>query len=198
MLFKFVRFTSKMIFKFFFGLRILGMENIPARGGFILASNHVSFLDPVVCGAACPREINFMARHDLFKNRFFGWFIRKLHAFPVKRQTGDIYAIKESLRRLQQNQGLLVFPEGSRQEAGLSETAQSGIGFLASKSQVPIIPAYIHGTAQALPKGAKFFHQSRISIMFGKQIPIERRLSYHDIAQRALDGIRQLSCSISS
>ena len=159
-----------------------------------MASNHVSYLDPIVLAIATPRKLNFMARDDLFRNAFFGWFIYSLGAFPVKRESADLSALKEAIRRLKQGKVLVLFPEGSRAFEGRSNEPQPGIGFLAAKSSVPIIPAFIKGADIALPKGAKKIRSTEIDVYFGPQISIEGRLPYEDIAANVMVNIRRLAC----
>lgn len=196
MLYWILRSICVLLCKIFFRVKVYGRRNIPKNGGFILASNHLSHLDPVVLGVVCPRRLNFMARHDLFLHRFFGGLISRLGAFPVKRNTADRWALKEAMKRLNRGGGLVLFPEGARQ-AGMNNQAsvpQGGIGFLAAKVNVPVIPAYIKGTQTALPKGAKCIKPGRVSVYFGEKIYIERRLPYHEIASTIMANITQLSC----
>ena len=181
--------------KTFFSLRVFGQENVPKKGGFILASNHVSFLDPVAVGVACPRKLNYMARDTLFSNRLFAWLLNDCGSFPLKRDSADLSALKEAIKRLKSGQGLLLFPEGRRSaDKDTLLKPRAGVGFLASKLKVPVIPALVKGTDRALPRGAKFFRSSNISVIFGKQILIERRMPYKDIAQQVINDIRHLSC----
>ncbi|MDD5155863.1 MAG: lysophospholipid acyltransferase family protein [Candidatus Omnitrophica bacterium] len=178
-----------------FRLKAAGQENIPKRGGFLIASNHVSYLDPVAVGVACPRPLNYMARHDLFKNAASSFILRHSRAFPVKRKSADLGALKEALRRLKNGDGLLVFPEGSRQENIHLSEAEAGVGFLAAKAGVPVVPAFVSGTDRALSRDAKFIKlATEIRVRFGKQIHIEGRMPYQDIAQIIMDSIRHLSC----
>lgn len=159
-----------------------------------MASNHVSYLDPiVVASGAHRRHLNFMARHDLFKGRF-GKFISALGAFEVKRDSPDLSAIKEAINRVKKGQGLLLFPEGARKFEDGSVEPQAGIGFLASKLNVPVIPAYISGTDKAWPRHAKSVKFTKVKVCFGKEISIERGLPYQDIAKLIMERIRLLSC----
>lgn len=183
-------FGLKAIFK----IQIEGKKNIPKKGGFILVSNHVSYLDPVALGAVCPRKLSFMARHDLFFNPFLGWLISRLGAFPVKRNTADLSSLREAIRRLKNGRGLLLFPEGSRSRNGIAFAPQPGVGFLAARLNVPVIPAFIKGSDEALPKGSKFFRFKPILVRFGAQISLERRMPYQDIAMKIMENIRHLSC----
>jgi len=192
MLYCISRFLCFLIFKIVFRFEVWGREYIPEKGGFILASNHVSYLDPVAVGIACPRRLNFMARHDLFFNHWFSWFISKVGAFPVKRDSADLSALKEAMRRIRNGEPLVLFPEGSRRFNGTSAEPQAGIGFLAMKLNVPVVPALIKGTETALPKGAKFIRPAKVSVYFGKQILIERGLSYQAVAQTIMESIKIL------
>lgn len=183
-----------LIFKLIFRLRVFGKNYIPKKGGFILASNHISYLDPVALGVACPRQLNFMAKEELFSNPLFSWFILALGAFPVERDSADLSALKEAMQRVKTGEVLVLFPEGSRRFNGESKRPYPGIGFLAAKLDVPVIPAFIKGTEKALPSDTKFIRPHKISVYFGKQIYIERRLPYQDIALKIMEDIRHLSC----
>jgi 1-acyl-sn-glycerol-3-phosphate acyltransferase len=195
MLYKVFRFLLFIVFKLFFRLQVKGKEYIPKKGGFILASNHISYLDPMVLGVACPRLLNFMAKQDLFRNPLFSWLISTVGSFPVKRESVDISALKEAMQRLRNGKALLLFPEGRRGEAdAVTSQPQGGVGFLAAKLNVAVVPAFIKGTEKALPKGAKFIRPSKISVYFGKQIQIERGMPYQDIAKLIMAKIRHLSC----
>ncbi len=193
MLYRIAASLSNFVFGFFFRIKIKGAENIPKEGGFILASNHLSYLDPAVLAIACPREVNFMAKKELFNIPLLSNLISALGAFPVKRNTADISALKEAMKRVNAGNGLLVFPEGSRKEGSTDLEPQAGIGFLAAKINALVIPAFISGTENALPKGSKFIKSAKVSVTFGKQISIERGMPYKEIAQKIMDSIRQLS-----
>lgn len=193
MVYTFLRNLSLIILKIFFGLKVRGKENFPKRGGFILAGNHVSLLDPLVLSAASPRELNFMARHDLFSNRFFSWLISSANAFPVQRESADFSALREAIRRIQKGGGLLLFPEGRRrEEKDLHLKPQEGVGFLASKLNVPVIPAFVKGTGKAMPKGEKCIRRAKISVNFGKPVYVEKGADYSDIAHIVMENIKQL------
>jgi 1-acyl-sn-glycerol-3-phosphate acyltransferase len=181
-------------FIFFMKLDIKGSENVPKKGGFILVSNHVSNLDPIVLGLACPGNLNFMAKEELFSNPFFGKILRLVNCFPLKRKGADLGAIREAIRRVNRGGGLLIFPEGTRSVDGKLGKGQEGVGFLVDKLNVPVIPAFVKGTLEAMPKGAVFPCPIKISVTFGKQIPLERRVAYSDVAATVMQAIKQLSC----
>jgi len=194
MLYRFTSLLALIACKVIFGVQAKGIEHIPKKGGFILASNHVSYLDPIVLGAISPRKLNFMAKEELFCHPLISWFLSQVGAFPVKRDSADLSALRYAMRRLREGKVLILFPEGSRRFDSTSTEPYPGIGFLTAKSNVPVIPVFIKGTERALPRGAKFIRPAKISVYFGKQISIERRVPYQDIAKLIMDNIRHLSC----
>ncbi|HQP91210.1 MAG TPA: lysophospholipid acyltransferase family protein [Candidatus Omnitrophota bacterium] len=198
MFYYFARFLCAVFCVLFFRIRIYGRENVPKKGAFILAGNHVSYLDPVVFGVSCPRVISYMARSTLFNNKIFGWIITHCHTFPVKREGGDIGAFREALRRLKKGVGLLVFPEGTRSLTGELGKARAGIGLLIKKSGVPVLPAYADGSKNAWPKGAKFPRPVRITVHFGKLIDfnMNQELSDQEVAEKVMDQIRRIKESL--
>lgn len=185
--------------KVFLRQRAYGREMVPKKGGFILAGNHASYLDPVVFGVACPRGLNYLARDTLFRNRFFGWLICSVHTIPLKRDAADLGAIKEGIKRLKHGQGLLLFPEGTRSVDGVLQKGRHGVGFLARKSGVPVVPAYCHGTFEAWPKGAKTFKPTPVVVRFGAPVIFNDKsgLSDQEIADRIMEEIKRLKDSVS-
>ena len=194
MLYLILRFLAFLIFNTLFRIKVYGIEHLPKIGAFILASNHISYLDPIVLGIACPRRLNYMAKQELFKTVLLSWFMSSIGVFPIKRDSADLSALKEAMRRLKDGKALVVFPEGSRRFDGGPHEPQAGIGFLVTKINVPIVPAFLKGTEIALPLGARFIRRTNISVYFGKQILIERGMPYQDIAKEVMENIRHLSC----
>lgn len=194
-----VRLIVLLFFKIFFRFKVYGKDNVPKEGAFILAGNHVSYLDPPAVSCASPRALHFMARHDLFYNWAFGALIRALNSFPVKREGAGFGALKDAVRRLRKGEVILIFPEGRRSETGEIQPAQPGVGFLSIMSGVPILPAYVEGTRKALPKGARFLRASRISVSFGKvvepqklKLSSDRKQACQELADYVLNEIKNL------
>jgi len=197
-----VYFIGKTLIRIFgkvlFDVKVTGRENLPKKGGFIVAANHVSYLDPPIIGAACPGRLFYMARHDLFRNPLFGVILRSVNVFPVKRNSADITALKKALKILKSGRGLLLFPEGSRQQPGRLGEPTAGVGLLVAKSKAPVIPAFIKGTEIALPKGAKKLTRAKVTIHFGKPVNFERGIAYKDIAAGIMKSISDISCALNS
>jgi len=150
--------------------RCFGMRNVPATGGVLIVCNHQSFLDPPLVAIGLRREANYLARHGLFDHRPFRWLIEHLNAFPVRQNTADIRAIKESLRRLRAGQMLVVFPEGSRTEDGRIAPFLPGAGVIAKRARVPIVPTLIDGTFQAWPRHQLLPRTGNVILEFGPPI----------------------------
>lgn len=164
-------------------MKVEGVENIPKTGGVVLAANHASHVDPPLLGAACPRPVHYLAKESLFKVPVLKWFLPKIAQVPVARDTkGRGLAVIVSLRLLRQGKVLGVFPEGTRSVDGKRQKARTGVVVLASKSHCPILPAYIYGTRQAMPKGAKLpFPGKPIGVRFGKPFFLtEEQQDLHD------------------
>lgn len=119
---------------------------IPKKGPAIIASNHKSWLDPVIIGIASQRKVRFIAKAELFRIPLLNWLIISLGAFPVKRGAADISAIKMSLRILRQGDVLGIFVEGTRvKKEGIGEL-KPGVYAIAKISQAPVIICAVRGT----------------------------------------------------
>jgi 1-acyl-sn-glycerol-3-phosphate acyltransferase len=150
-----------------FDLHVRGVENVPREGGVLIVANHQSLLDPVLVGVRLPRPTSYLAKSELFENRFFGWLIRNLYAFPVRQGEGDVGAVREAIRRLQDGNALVLFPEGTRTENGELTPIEGGVGLIVRKAGVPVVPCVIEGSYAAWPKGRKLFHPGEIDVRFG-------------------------------
>ena len=175
-----------------FGVRCFGQHNVPAFGGALLASNHQSFLDPMLAGLGLSREVHYMARDSLFRNWAFGWLIRSLNAFPVKRSTADLAAIKEALRRLKRGQLVLLFGEGTRTQDGRIAPLQPGIIMLARKAKVPVIPVVIDGAFEAWPRHHKLWRFEDIRTKYGQPMTAQQIKDQGDESAAKILWQRQL------
>jgi 1-acyl-sn-glycerol-3-phosphate acyltransferase len=160
--------------KVFNRLEVIGNENIPEKGGVIVAANHFSYLDPPVIGVALKRQASFIAKEGLFKIPIIGRGI-KAFSFPVKRDRPQPSTIKEAVSRLKQGGVIVLFPEGGRSANGSFLDAKRGVGMIAAMSSAPVVPALIEGTDRAFPVGAKIFRPAKISVVFGTPLKIEKK-----------------------
>jgi 1-acyl-sn-glycerol-3-phosphate acyltransferase len=161
----------RLIFTVRFGLTVTGHEHIPKTGPVILASNHLSFLDPPLLGCICRRPIRFMARSDLFKPGFLGWYLRTVRVMPLNRGEADFGAVRQAIQVLKAGEMVTIFPEGGRSLTGKLGEAKRGVGLLAEATKAPIVPVVIQGTYQALPPGVTKLQKAKIRVAFGPPIP---------------------------
>jgi 1-acyl-sn-glycerol-3-phosphate acyltransferase len=169
-----------------FDLKTYGRENVPKDGGVLLVANHQSYLDPVLVAVHLSRPVSFLAKSELFENPYFGWFIRKLHAFPVRQGDGDIGAVKEVIRRLEEGNALNIYPEGSRTKTGEIAPLERGVALVIRKAGVPVVPVAIHGSFAAWPKNKKLFHPHPIRVKYGPPMNLGKKKG--DEIVRELEG----------
>jgi 1-acyl-sn-glycerol-3-phosphate acyltransferase len=127
-------------------LRVYGKDRVPAEGGCVVASNHFSWLDPPVLGAASPRVLYYMAKIEAHKVPGLGAFIRSFGCFPVRRGESDREAVRTMRRIVAEGKALGLFVEGTRQRSGVPGEVQPGAAMVAIQEQVPVVPVAIHGS----------------------------------------------------
>lgn len=146
MLYWFFRWVFVLIFRFFYRWEVSGRENIPLTGSFIICSNHISWWDPPLVGSLVSHQpVYFMAKEELFQLPVFGSIMRKIHAFPVKRDSADRRAIRTALDVLKGGNILGLFPEGTRSKTDELLPPQPGVGMIAIKSEAAVLPVGITG-----------------------------------------------------
>lgn len=171
--YRFGYFLFKILSKILFRPNVQGRKNIPPKGAFILAPNHASSLDPHIVGTSIWREIYFFARSSLMKNRPLQMLFRLWNCITVDRDNPTPGSLKKAVQALKQGKPLVIFPEGTRSENGELQKGKLGLGFIAHKSQVPIVPVYVHGSYEILPKGIKFPRFKKLTVSIGKPLDFE-------------------------
>jgi len=179
----------------FFHWRLYGLENIPRKGPFLLVSNHQSFLDPIFCGSPPKRHLCFLARDTLFRHWFFGRVLASVNAIPVKREGGDVAAMKKVIGKLQEGRGVCLFPEGTRTSDGRILPFKAGLGLLCRRGNAAIVPVVIDGAFECWPRHRKLFSPGgRIIVHYGKAITAEqaRRMGDEKLAEFLTETLRQM------
>jgi 1-acyl-sn-glycerol-3-phosphate acyltransferase len=184
-------------FKVVFGFKSTGSEVVPMRGRIILAANHQSALDPPAVGIATKRELHFLAKKELFSIPLLGTAIKNLNSIPLDRGAGDIKALKTFISILENDDAVILFPEGTRSKDGQMKEAKEGVGFLAMRTKSDIIPVYVSGTFQ--PKKA-FLRKPAIKVAFGRRIylkdyenfDLDMRDLYKKISDDVWDEVKHL------
>lgn len=151
-LYKILRGIFKPFIKIIYRLEIRGVENIPKTGRVILCPNHTSNADPIILGISCKRQVFFMAKKELFKNKIFGNILSKLGAFSVDRGNRDKAAISSAEEVLQKGNILGLFIEGTRSKTGEFLKPKNGAAMISCSTHTPIIPVCIRGKKQNIIK----------------------------------------------
>ena len=182
-------------------IELYGYDNIP-KTPCIIVANHVSYLDPMAMAFFHETELCAVARDTLMKGRILGWVFKHLNAIPIKRgQSGNLGAFREVLSRIKNGVGVIIFPEGTREESGKLLEGKPGAGLLAIKAGVPILPMRSFGFETVLPRSNRLGGGSRIVICAGKPInplEIDPGKTCPDRAQvivdRIMERIAQIEC----
>jgi 1-acyl-sn-glycerol-3-phosphate acyltransferase len=183
-----IRNAAALAYTLVYRVRVFGVQNVPASGPCLIASNHQSHLDPpLISSSILHRATHFVAKADLFKFGPFAWLIRNLNSIPVRQDgSADMGAIREILARLSIGAPVLIFPEGSRTLDGRLAPFQRGVALLVKKAGCPVVPCAVEGCRDAFPRGEAFpkFWGRRLAVAFGKPIPHDELLK--DGAEAAL------------
>ncbi|MDR3687217.1 MAG: lysophospholipid acyltransferase family protein [Coriobacteriia bacterium] len=171
-----LRATLAKVILVLYRTRFIGVENVPRDGGYVLAGNHVSYLDPVLLWCGVPKPTHFIARQDLFEAPVLRWLLPRVWTIPIKRATADREAIGRATALLKHGEPVGIFPEGTRQAGGVGAElgeAHSGVAFIATRADAPVVPVGISGTERALPRGAWFPRFPRVTISYGEPVRAE-------------------------
>lgn len=127
-------------FKLIYRMKYIDRENVPENGAYILASNHRLATDPIMLGMGLKRQVLFMAKEELFRNKFISWFLRKLGAFPVSRGKADTGSIRHFENALENGALMGIFIEGTRSKDGEFLPPKNGCSLIAWDTKTPVIP----------------------------------------------------------
>lgn len=155
---------------FIFRVKVVGAENEPEEGGFVVCANHISATDPVVISYAFRRhQVCFMAKKELFKIPIVSGLVRMLGAFPIDRSGNDVGAIKKAVGIVAEGRCLGVFPQGHRYPEVDPRTTKTknGAALIASRATADVVPVYIW------TKGRKHKLFRRTYVIIGEKIPFE-------------------------
>ena len=159
-----IKFLVRLYFRIMYKLRYEGRDNIPKDTTVIYACNHRSNADPPLLGTGGRGKFAFMAKEELFRNKFFAWLIRSLGAFPVARGKGDTGVIDTAVDRLNNGRSLMIFPEGTRSKDGkVAKKGHTGAALIAARSGKPIIPV-------GICYGEKLKFRTPLTVKFGAPI----------------------------
>lgn len=192
----FVRKLLSIFFHIKYKINMINEDNIPdMKGGYIVAANHQSYVDPPLIAAVIRGKFSFMAKDELFrKNPFFTFIIKACGAFPVVRGAGDDAPIKMAEEKLAEGRIFVIFPEGTRSKDGTIGRVKSGIAVIAGQSGAPVLPVCI-----------RYGEKRRIDVNIGRLIPPEElkidpedRKSMRNVCKRIQEDLISLQQEINA
>lgn len=204
--------SMKMLYQNYFDLELTNPERLPHGSSYIIAANHASHLDSgaiisalgTALGLREARKLHVLGARDYFfdspvKSWFFSTF---LNVVPIEREETSLSGLRMVQSILSQGEPILIFPEGTRSRTGQLQGFKPGLGLLARELNVPIVPAYIGGTREALPVGRLLPRPNKVKVLFGPPISMEKYRSngpaqsrdehYRAIVAEVRDAIEQL------
>ncbi|SHI00759.1 lysophospholipid acyltransferase family protein [Sporanaerobacter acetigenes] len=188
--YKICYFIGNIIFRVVFRFKVTGKNNIPKEGRVVICANHTSNFDPLILALALPRQVHYMAKKELFNNAFLKWLFTSLGAFPVDREAADLSAIRTSVKILQNEKMLGIFPEGTRVYEENLELAKPGVGLITIKGKAPVVPVFM---------SSKYKPFSKVNITIGEPINFHEyynqkltKEDYKTISQKILKSIYSL------
>jgi 1-acyl-sn-glycerol-3-phosphate acyltransferase len=202
-----VRFLLRPLFHVMLRMHVTGRENVPVDGPFILASNHLSFIDSMVIPLSAPRRVHYLAKAEYFTGSGVGgWLTRTLFtglgAMPVQRQTSRAAqeALDTALAVLRRGEGFGIYPEGTRSRDGRLARGKTGVAWLALTADCPVVPVAVAGTDRVQPVDSRWPRPHRVSVTFGTPLtfPEQRGMAGNGRARRVvtdriMEAIAELS-----
>jgi 1-acyl-sn-glycerol-3-phosphate acyltransferase len=205
-LFDGVRWTTRTLISGSCRPTVIGLENVPKSGPFIVAPNHLSFLDSVIVQALMPRPVAFFAKAEYFttkgiKGRVMKSFFEAVGSIPVERgeQAASVQALRTLLDILEDGRGIGIYPEGTRSRDVVLYRGRTGVGWLALTTGAPVIPVGLIGTEKLQPAGRNAVKPQHFIMKVGEPIYFDKTGPDHSlparrqVTDRIMDAIAELS-----
>ncbi len=188
-----IRILGRLVFFLLARVEVRGRENMPPGGPYIVASNHLSWFDVPLVPAYMKRQVVTMAKEELFHSRV-RWLVRFMSGFPVKRGEADRQAIRAASELLKEGNVFFIFPEGTRSKTHKLAKGHSGLGMIALRSNVPVIPVAITGTENILKR-----FRPRVTLTYGEPMifkPAGRKTTREDIENATNEVMATISAML--
>jgi 1-acyl-sn-glycerol-3-phosphate acyltransferase len=192
-LWELVRFTARLIVFLTSRVHLRGRYNVPKCGPYIIAANHLSWIDVPMVPAYVPGKVVYMAKEEAFHSKV-GWLVRFLGAFPVKRGEGDRQALRTAEDLLKKQKVLVIFPEGTRSKTCTLAKAHAGLGMIALRSGAPVVPVAIWGSEDVLKKFG-----AQVTICYGEPVvfkPKGAKITREDIEATTEEVMRRIAAML--
>lgn len=190
--------VASALARLLFRYRVVGRHHVPKNSGALIAANHASYVDIPFLGIGVRRRLWFLGRHDLFFPvlrpllQWLGWI-------PIRQKRLDRQGFAKAIRLIRDGQLVVIFPEGTRTPNGRLQTGKPGIGVIVAETGCSVIPAYLDGTRQVLPPGARWISLHPVRVIFGAPIDFAeaaQRLSgkefYQYVSRTVMNRIAEL------
>ncbi|MGH3442248.1 MAG: lysophospholipid acyltransferase family protein [Nitriliruptorales bacterium] len=163
-------------------LQVEGLENIPASGGAIIASNHLSFIDSLFVPLMVDRPVYFLGKADYFESWRTRWFFAGVGVIPTYRSGGEksAQALESGVGVLARGDILGIYPEGTRSPDGRLYRGKTGPVRMALEAGVPVVPCAVHGTRDAQPPGKYVPRRRPVALRYGRPLHFDRYAGQHD------------------
>ncbi len=185
-----LRWFAICVFALIARVHLRNRHNVPKHGPYIIAANHLSWTDIPLIPMYLPGKVVYMAKEESFSGSL-GWLARFLGAFPVKRGEADRQALKAANEQLKRGKVLIIFPEGTRSKTKMMAKGHAGLGMIALRANVPVIPVAIWGSENALKKfGAE------ITISYGEPMllkPAGAKVTREDVDRTTDEVMRRIA-----
>jgi 1-acyl-sn-glycerol-3-phosphate acyltransferase len=201
------RLILRPLFLLLFRPHVVGRENVPATGPFIIASNHLSFIDSMAIPLMAPRRVGYLAKAEYFtgsglRGRLTKTWFTALGALPVERQTHRAAqeALDTAMTVLRAGGGFGIYPEGTRSRDGRLARGKTGVAWLALTADCPVVPVAVAGTDKVQPVGARWPRLHRVSVTFGEPLTFPEFAGQagkgrprREVTDRIMNAIHELS-----
>ena len=189
-LYEMLRWFTICVFAVVARVHLRNRYNVPKHGPYIIAANHLSWTDIPLIPMYLPGQVVYMAKEESFYGRS-AWLVRFLGAFPVKRGEGDRQALKAANEQLKKGKVLIIFPEGTRSKERRMAKGHAGLGMIALRANVPVIPVAIWGSENALKKFG-----TEITISYGEPMVLQpkgAKVTREDIDNASDEVMRRIA-----
>jgi len=182
-----------------FRFRVRGGRHVAARGGFLVAANHASYLDIPLVGCALRRRAWYMGRQDLFGPRWIKAICQWLGWIPIRLNRLDRGGFGKAISLIKQGKVVVIYPEGTRTVDGTLQAGKPGIGIIVEATRCPVVPAYIAGAYEVLPTGRSWVRFRPIRVTFGAPVDFTKELErssgkefYRQVSRTVMERIAAL------
>lgn len=185
-----LRTFARFVFFLILNVKLIGHKNVPKNGPYFIVSNHLSWTDVPLVPAYLSPQVIYIAKEELFMSKL-GWLVRFLGAIPVKRGEADRQLLRASDELLKRGRVVVIFPEGTRSKTRQMAQAHAGMGMIALRAGVPVIPVAIQGSESSFKK-----FRPRVTITYGEPMilkPKGAKITKDDVREATDTVMRRIA-----